>query len=227
MITPSWNARQAAVLRLHWSNSKNWMIYPQIAVAALLLAGSITKAALTGGSGLSSSWFTVAFLSVILFYVRAAVVTFPYMAAQGVTRWEFYSSTILFVVLFWLASTFAGGIVAAAEYLTNGWGLDITLFSSSESLWRSLVFAGDTFIGSLTGALFLLVLAAAYQRWGLGGTAAAFAGYMSAGIVVAGLTYLAWGRGGPPVAYDAIFTIVTPAVDVVLLWLIMRRTVIR
>ncbi|GHD82338.1 hypothetical protein CLV85_2474 [Salinibacterium amurskyense] len=168
--------RITSVAKLHFANPWTtlglpWIILGVIFVGMLtiwwLIYSAIDPAdragALEGTQFSGSSFFIYIYMMVVA--IQAISITFPFALGYGVTRRDYYlGSALAFVVL---AVIYTAGLtlISAAETMTDGWGMGVTIFAPvyfgagiAERIFVQLVaFLFFLFFGS--------AIAAVWVRW--------------------------------------------------------------
>lgn len=168
--------RITSVAKLHFANPWTTLALPWI-ILGVIFVGMLTiwwliytaiepserATALEGTQFSGSNFFIYIYMMVVA--IQAISITFPFALGYGVTRRDYYlGSALAFVIL---AAIYTAGltIVGAAETMTGGWGMGVTIFAP--------VYFGATIAERLfvQFALFLFFLffgsaiAAVWVRW--------------------------------------------------------------
>ncbi|MEL0627750.1 ABC transporter permease [Salinibacterium amurskyense] len=168
--------RITSVAKLHFANPWTtlglpWIILGVIFVGMLtiwwLIYSAIDPAdragALEGTQFSGSSFFIYIYMMVVA--IQAISITFPFALGYGVTRRDYYlGSALAFVVL---AVIYTAGLtlISAAETMTGGWGMGVTIFAP---VYFGAGIAERIFVQFVAFLFFLFfgsAIAAVWVRW--------------------------------------------------------------
>ncbi|MEV8255099.1 ABC transporter permease [Rhodoglobus sp. NPDC076762] len=168
--------RITSVAKLHFANPWTtlglpWIILGVIFVGMLtvwwLIFSAIDPAdragALEGTQFSGSSFFIYIYMMVVA--IQAISITFPFALGYGVTRRDYYlGSALAFVVL---AVIYTAGLtlISAAETMTDGWGMGVTIFAP---VYFGAGIAERIFVQFVAFLFFLFfgsAIAAVWVRW--------------------------------------------------------------
>ena len=203
-LAPAPFTRITRVVRLHLANPRTTITMPAIILGGIfLLSFAIwllvyinldSDQAANASDGIqysgASSWI---FFYMLVVAVQAMNLTFPLALGYGSTRRDFYLGSALTFVLLSAGWSIALTILSALESATNGWGVNMRMFTAiyfgggETEIWQRLViFFCVMLYFFFTGAAF----AAVYVRWKATGLVLSFLllGLLLVG-VIALLTY--------------------------------------
>lgn len=177
--------RITRVAKLHFANpwttlALPWIILGVIFVGMLTIWWLIYSAidpsdradALEGTQFSGSSFFIYVYMMVVA--IQAISITFPFALGYGVTRRDYYLGSALAFIVLAVIYTTGLTIVSAAETMTGGWGMGVTIFAP--------VYFGETiaerifvqFVVFLFFLFFGSAIASVWVRWKASGVTVFF-----------------------------------------------------
>jgi len=177
--------RITSVAKLHFANPWTtlglpWIILGVIFVGMLtvwgLIYSAIDPAARAGafeGTQFSGSSFFI-FIYMMVVAIQAISITFPFALGYGVTRRDYYLGSALAFLTLAVIYTAGLTILAAAETMTGGWGMGVTIFAP---VYFGATIAQRIFVQFVLFLFFLFfgsAIAAVWVRWKATGVTAFF-----------------------------------------------------